>query len=208
MAKNAFRCRYDYYWVSVFEVEYKEYSGSQTRMAFSETPTEALPLTCRPSFGVAWLTKDKFKVNKTYDCWYVSGISKVSLHPDGFFSCQAKGPSSIEMIRQYFFLLTEFLHSLFIHKKGKASYWRWETLAGVISGFLTSMISISFVRILQLVNSWLTQTGAARMVARAINIVFLKRACFLVAYFSFMGWLMIHFGKRIGLPEIYRLYNY
>ncbi|PSR91719.1 Leukotriene B4 receptor 1 like [Actinidia chinensis var. chinensis] len=60
-----FRCRHDYYWASVFEVEYKYHSG-ETRLALAEAPNEALPVDCRPNFGVAWLTKDKFKVNETY----------------------------------------------------------------------------------------------------------------------------------------------
>lgn len=46
----------------VFQVEYKEDSLDQTLHALAEAPKEALPLDCRPSFNVAWLTKDKFKV--------------------------------------------------------------------------------------------------------------------------------------------------
>ena len=121
------------------QVEYKDYSLGQTRFALAETPNEALPLNCRPNFGAAWLTKDKFKVgiaklqasligyilsqisfspwslsysfllillqvNKTYDYWYTSGISKVSLYRDDLFSCQAKDPSQVEMIKRYFIL--------------------------------------------------------------------------------------------------------
>ncbi|RVW93706.1 hypothetical protein CK203_043407 [Vitis vinifera] len=100
LEKRKFRCHYDYYWASVFKVEYKDSLG-QTRLTLTEAPNEALPLDCRPNFGAAWLTKDKFKVNETYDCWYASGISKVSIYQDSFFSCQAKEPSTIEMIRRY-----------------------------------------------------------------------------------------------------------
>ncbi|KAJ6701447.1 hypothetical protein OIU74_012750 [Salix koriyanagi] len=167
--RSKFRCRYDYYWASVFEVEYKDYSLGQTQFALAEAPNEALPLNCRPNFGAAWLTKDKFKVNKTYDCWYTSGIVKVSLYRDDIFSCQAKDPSQVEMIKRYFILFEEMLHSSLVQKKQKASYWR--------------MFSHT-------------------------NIVFFKRTCFLVAYFSFMGWLTIQYGKRLGLPEIRRVYNY
>uniref|UniRef100_A0A6N2NAN1 Uncharacterized protein n=1 Tax=Salix viminalis TaxID=40686 RepID=A0A6N2NAN1_SALVM len=83
---------------------YKDYSLGQTQFALAEAPNEALPLNCRPNFGVAWLTKDRFKVNKTYDCWYTSGISKVSLYRDDLFSCLAKDPSQVEMIKRYFIL--------------------------------------------------------------------------------------------------------
>lgn len=43
-------------------MEYKDSLG-QTRLALTEAPNEALPLDCRPNFGAAWLTKDKFKVD-------------------------------------------------------------------------------------------------------------------------------------------------
>ncbi|PON44792.1 exopolysaccharide production negative regulator [Parasponia andersonii] len=102
--KSKFRCRYDYYWASIFQVEYKDLSSGVTQLALAEAPNEALPLNCRPNFGAAWLNKDKFKVNETYDCWYTYGIPKVSLHDDGFFSCQAKDPSTFEMIKRYFLL--------------------------------------------------------------------------------------------------------
>ncbi|KAI6706817.1 hypothetical protein NL676_009779 [Syzygium grande] len=97
--KRKFRCHYDYYWASVFKVEYKDHLSGQTRLALAEAPNEALPADCRPGFGVAWLTKDSFKVNNTYDCWYTSSNSKVSIYLDDFFSCQAKDPSAMEMMR-------------------------------------------------------------------------------------------------------------
>ncbi|XP_033516226.1 uncharacterized protein [Nicotiana tomentosiformis] len=101
--RKKFRCRYDYYWASVFKVEYMDHSG-QARLALAEAPNEALPSDCRPNFSAAWLTKDKFKVNKTYECWYTLGISKVHIYEDGFFDCQAKDPSTIEMFIRYLIL--------------------------------------------------------------------------------------------------------
>ncbi|KDP39747.1 hypothetical protein JCGZ_02767 [Jatropha curcas] len=206
--RSKFRCRYDYYWASVFEVEYKDHSLGQKQLAFAEAPNEALPLNCRPNFGAAWLTKDKFKVNRTYDCWYTSGISKVTLYPDGFFPCQAKDPSSLEMIRRYFSMSVKILKSFFDRKKGKHNYWRWETIAGIVTGFSTSLISISCIRFLHHMKFRLSQTYIAQMVMKTIKMVFFKRACFLLAYLSIVGWLLIQYGKRLGIPEIYRAYNY
>lgn len=197
LERSRFRCRYDYYWTSVFKVEYRDHSLGQTRLAFTEAPNEALPLSCRPSFGAAWLTKDKFKVNETYDCWYTSGISTVKLYNDGFFSCQAKDPSTIEMIKRYLIISTKILRS-WISSKGRSRYWRWETIAGVVTGFSTSIITISFVRILQHMKSWLPQ---------AINAVHIKRFCFLLVYFSVMGWLASQYWKRLNIP-ITEVYNY
>ncbi|XP_065877962.1 uncharacterized protein [Euphorbia lathyris] len=202
---SKFRCRYDYYWASVFEVEYKDYSLGQTRLAFAEAPNEALPINCRPNFGSVWLTKDKFKVNKTYDCWYTVGFSKVSLYPDGFFPCQAKDPSIIEMMRRYIVL---FIKSWFEQKKAKTNEWMLGAVGGIVAGFLTSVISVKLISILRLMKSRLAQTYIAQLVATTIQMIFLRRACFLVAYFSVVGWLVIQYGKRLGIPEIYRIYYY
>ncbi|XP_059275519.1 uncharacterized protein LOC132030065 isoform X2 [Lycium ferocissimum] len=61
--RKKFRCHYDYYWASVFKVEYMDHSG-QARLALAEAPNEALPSDCRPNFSGAWLTKDKFEVHE------------------------------------------------------------------------------------------------------------------------------------------------
>ncbi|KAK8983214.1 hypothetical protein V6N11_057966 [Hibiscus sabdariffa] len=94
-------------------VEYRDHSLGLMQFAQTEAPNEALPLSCRPNFGAAWLTKDKFKVNETYDCWYISGIPTVKLYSDGFFSCKAKDPSLIEMMKRYFIISTKILRSWF-----------------------------------------------------------------------------------------------
>ncbi|KAL3619133.1 hypothetical protein CASFOL_036703 [Castilleja foliolosa] len=102
--RKKYRCHYDYYWASVFKVEYIDHSG-QARLALAEAPNEALPYNCRPSFGAAWLTKDKFKVNGTYECWYTLGISKVNINHKGLFDCRAEYPSTVEMIKRYYILV-------------------------------------------------------------------------------------------------------
>lgn len=187
--RKKFRCRYDYYWASVFKVEYNDHLG-QTQLALAEAPNEALPLDCRPNFGVAWLTKNKFKVNETYDCWYTFGLSKVNIYHDNFFNCQAKDPSAIEMLRRYFILSLRILESWYTNR-GRAWYWKWEAMAGLITGFSTSLISITMFRILQQVKSCLPQIC--------------KRACLFIAYFSVVGWLSIQYGKKLGLPDIFRV---
>lgn len=74
--KKKFRCRYDYYWASIFEViltstffilhYYKKwnsdvihfqveytYHSSYPHIAFAEAPNEALPPNCRPTINTA-----------------------------------------------------------------------------------------------------------------------------------------------------------
>ncbi|KAK8998563.1 hypothetical protein V6N11_083950 [Hibiscus sabdariffa] len=137
---NKFKCRYDYYWSSVFKVEYRDHSLGLMQFAQTEAPNEALPISCRPNFGAAWLTKDKFKVNETYDCWYISGIPTVKLYSDGFFSCQAKDPSLIEMMKRYIIISTKILQSWF-SDEGNARYLGQEIKAG---GTLFSMCYLLF----------------------------------------------------------------
>ncbi|XP_017640682.1 uncharacterized protein LOC108482088 [Gossypium arboreum] len=194
---SKFRCRYDYYWTSVFKVEYTDHSLDQMQLALTEAPNEALPVSCRPDFGVAWLTKDKFKVNETYDCWYILGTTTVKMYNDGFFSCQAKDPSLTEMMKRYLILSIKILKSWF-SSEGYARYWKSEAIAGIVTGFSTSIITISFIRTLQHMKSWLPQ---------AINTLHIKRVCFLLVYFSVMGWLASHYWRRLSIPFI-KAFNY
>ncbi|RYR33568.1 hypothetical protein Ahy_A10g048172 [Arachis hypogaea] len=150
--RSKYRCRFDHYWASVFQVEYKDNFSGQIQVAFAEAPNEALPLYCRPNFGAAWLAQYKFKVNETYDCWYTSGVSKVRFDQDNLFSCQADGQSALEKIKLYSNMATEMVRSWFSGRI-RNKYWKWETIAGLMAGFSTSLISITFFRFLQLLLS-------------------------------------------------------
>ncbi|XP_010255761.1 PREDICTED: uncharacterized protein LOC104596357 isoform X2 [Nelumbo nucifera] len=202
LERRKFRCHYDYYWASVFKVEYKEHSSGQTRLALAEAPREALPLDCRPSFGTAWLTKDKFKVNETYNCWYTPGFSKVGIYSDNLFNCQTKDPSIVEMMRRSSILFTTMVYSSF-SGKGRVRHIYRETLAGLVAGVLTSFISVILVRLLYGLKSRLSKGWESRKLHLAVYGVRIKRACFLVAYFSFMGWLTIQYGKMLGFPKMF-----
>lgn len=203
--RKKFRCHYDYYWASVFKVEYMDHSG-QARLALTEAPYEALPSDCRPNFSGAWLTKDKFEVNETYECWYTLGISKVHIYQDGFFDCQAKDPSTIEMFIRYLILFMRILKSWYV--SGLSYFhWRWEAVAGVIAGFCTSMISVIFLGLLRRLFSCIYQLSVARRLTLPLNKVRLRRVCFLLAYVSFTSWLAVQYFRRIGLPKIAVYYS-
>ncbi|XP_042491017.1 uncharacterized protein LOC122070838 [Macadamia integrifolia] len=197
LERRKFRCHYDYYWASVFKVEYKEHSSGQTHHALAEAPKEALPPDCRPSFGTAWLAKDNFKVNETYNCWYTPGVSKVDIYSDGLFNCHAKDPSLVEMIRRFSILFTRIMDS-WPTNMGRAKHPYRDSIAGIITGMSTSLIVIILARLqlgskFRLVRSW-----KAKKLLPAF-----KWACFLIAYASFMGWLTIQYGKMLGIPKIF-----
>lgn len=97
----------------------------------------------------------------------------------------------------------EMINSWFSDKGKRAKYWRWETIAGVVTGFSTSLISITFMRFLQLLLSSSYRSFAAWILRWHINVVLIRRACFLLAYLSFVAWLAIQYGKRLGLMDIF-----
>ncbi|KAL0447694.1 UNVERIFIED_CONTAM: hypothetical protein Slati_1897300 [Sesamum latifolium] len=179
------------------KVEYIDHSG-QARYALAEAPNEALPNNCRPSFGAAWLTKDKFKVNETYECWYTLGISKVNINHEGLFNCQAEDPTTAEMLKRYSILFTRILKSWFFSWES-VNQWRWDVIAGLITGFTTSLLSITLIGLLRPLISITRRLVASWTLAQYPSTILLKRACFFAVYFSFMSWVTIHYVKRLGL---------
>ncbi|KFK28582.1 hypothetical protein AALP_AA7G015800 [Arabis alpina] len=195
--RDKFRCRFDYYWASVFKVEYKDHLMGQTRLAFSEAPNEALPPECRPNFGAALLTKDNFKVNETYDCWYTLGIPKIKLYRDSFFGCQANDLSFTDTVKQYSVLLLSWFNG-----KARPKYWRYDVIAGIVSGFSTSIFTVFIVSILKHAKSWFPRAcSSVRSQFSKVNLlVQVKRACLVLVYFSILGWMATQYLK-ILLPN-------
>ncbi|KAL8498648.1 hypothetical protein ACS0TY_021839 [Phlomoides rotata] len=195
--RKKYRCHFDYYWASVFKVEYIDHSG-QAKFAFAEAPNEALPYNCRPNFGAAWLTKDIFKVNETYECWYKLGISKVNINHKGLFNCQAEDPSTVEMLKRYSILFTRILKS-WLSSWNPINKWRWDVVAGLITGFITSLLSVTLIGLLRPLLSMVRRRLASWMSKVYPSNVILKRACFFAVYFSFMSWITLQYLKRLGL---------
>eukprot|EP00252_Welwitschia_mirabilis_P018148 TRINITY_DN40389_c0_g1_i1.p1 TRINITY_DN40389_c0_g1~~TRINITY_DN40389_c0_g1_i1.p1 ORF type:complete len:335 (+),score=33.93 TRINITY_DN40389_c0_g1_i1:261-1265(+) len=100
-----FRCRYDYYWTSVFKVQYKLLESNSPVEAEAEAPIEALPLDCRPDFSFALRTAQAFKVNETYLCKYTPGKSTVDIVEQNYFNCSVAEPTVFELIRRLVLLL-------------------------------------------------------------------------------------------------------
>lgn len=201
--KRKFRCRYDYYWASVFKVEYRDHFSGQVLLGLAEVPKEALPGDCRPNFSSAWSTKHMLKVNETYDCWYTSGRSKVEILQDGYFGCEAKDPSAFEMMRRYAILSMKMLQSwLSGQLKAKPKLIGLEVVAGVIAGFLTPIIlMISFTICKQLLFRF--PRSFAAIIASLIRRLLLSRVFFLLTYFAFVGWVAIQYGNMLGLGDLF-----
>ncbi|CAH9080735.1 unnamed protein product [Cuscuta europaea] len=195
-----FRCHYDYYWASVFKVEYIDHSG-HSRLAFAEAPNEALPSDCRPNFIAAWLAKDRFKVNETYKCRYTLGISKIDIYEDGFFGCQAKDPSTVEMSIRYIILFMRILKSAFPSANLRRS-WGLGVVTGLLTGIFSSLAIIFSASLVWKFRPKRRHLSMTRWLTLHCSAVCLKRVCFFVAYVSFSSWLAIQYIKRMGIPEV------
>lgn len=143
--RTRYPCHYDYYWASVFQVEYIPYASSRPIQAAAEAPKEALPLDCRPSFSSAWRTKDEFKVNETYHCKYTPGKSKVDIVGDNFFNCFAKEPSIYELIRRVTLLFWHWDQFSF-SKKSSAANLLWKQVASIFVGMSLSILVACFAK--------------------------------------------------------------
>lgn len=195
--KRRFRCRDDYYWASVFEVEYKEYITGQIFHAVAEAPKEALPHDCRPGFSTAWLTKNMFKVNGTFNCRYIPGSQKVDIYSDDLFNCLAKEPSTAEMLRRFFILFTR----SYSEKRSSGRRMVY-TVIGIISGMLGSMCVIIVIKSLQVLALAMAKKWDVRNHHISIFAAQFRRACLLVAYISIMGWLTLQYSKMIGFRQL------
>ncbi|XP_020084202.1 uncharacterized protein LOC109707379 [Ananas comosus] len=195
--KRKFRCRDDYYWASVFQVEYKEYFSGQLFHAVAEAPKEALPHDCRPDFGTAWLMRLKFKVNETYNCRYMPGGRKADIYSDDLFNCQTKEPSLAEMTRRIFILSTRSytIESLSSRLVGYI-------VGGIVSGMLSAMCVIVLLKSLQGLFHAATNRLGAKKSYIIISLQRFRRACLILAYFSAVGWLTLQYGKKIGLKQL------
>ncbi|KAL0687717.1 hypothetical protein Bca4012_087394 [Brassica carinata] len=179
--RDKFRCRYDYYWASVFKVEYKDHLMGQTRLAFSEAPNEALPPECRPNFGAALLTKDNFKAGER-------DLRLLVRNRD----------SKNQALSGRLFRLSKLLQSWF-NGKGRPKYWRYDVIAGIVSGFSTSIITVLVVRILSNAKSWFPRAccSVKSKLSKVNLFVQVKRACLVIAYFYILGWMATQYLKII-----------
>ncbi|TVU15886.1 hypothetical protein EJB05_39429, partial [Eragrostis curvula] len=196
-SNRKFRCHDDYYWASVFQVEYKEYFSGQTSYALAESPKEALPHSCRPDFGATWSTTLKFKVNESYSCRYTLGSNKADIHSDKLFNCTAEEPSKREMLKRIFILFSE----SFVSEDFSSQRIIGHVAAGVVLGMLSSVLITILLRSL-----YRLFLAAARSAVRKHSIRVLagrfKRACLLVAYVSAVCWFTLQYSKFIGLKEL------
>ncbi|CAH8358803.1 unnamed protein product [Eruca vesicaria subsp. sativa] len=131
-----------------------------------------------------------FKVNETYDCWHTLSIPKIKLYRDGFFGCQADDLSFTDIFKQY---------DVFVN--GRRKYWRYDVIAGIVSGFSTSIITVFIIRILRHAKSWFPRAccSVKNQISKVNLLVQVKRACLVVVYFSILGWMATQYLKILFL---------
>lgn len=197
---SRYRCYYDYYWASVFKVEYKPHALSQTIHAAAEAPQEALPVECRPNFSSAWKIKDKFKVNETYHCKYTPGKSKVDIVGDNFFSCSAKEVSLFELISRVsilFWRSDRFISS----KRSTTMHLMWSIAALIFSGMSCSILLTVLVKTAKVLRFRLLGGHEPKKVDDVFFEVRVQLFCYSIASLFFVIWIE---GQREELFSVYR----
>ena len=97
----------------------------------------------------------------------------------------------------YFFSrLSKLLQSWF-NGKGRPKYWRYDVIAGIVSGFSTSIIAVFVVRILSNAKSWFPRAccSVKSKLSKVNLLVQVKRACLVIAYFYILGWMATQYLK-------------
>eukprot|EP00250_Pteridium_aquilinum_P009598 c18783_g1_i2 orf=957-1580(+) len=154
--RSRFRCYFEYYWASVFKVEYKPYSSELLVEATSEVPKAALPAYCRPGFGRLWILKEKYKVNGTYPCKYSPGsLEMVDIAEDLFVKCKPEKVTVLSLFKQAWMGL--FFSEQWIFSSSSQ--------AGLV--FRTALSSISFAACYSVLI-----TGLARTVCEARSMLY------------------------------------
>ncbi|EFH45455.1 predicted protein, partial [Arabidopsis lyrata subsp. lyrata] len=73
-------------------------------------------------------------------------IPKIKLYRNSFFGCQANDLSFTDIVKQY--------SNSWLNGEATPKYWKDDVIAGIVSGFATSIITVFIVRILRHVKSW------------------------------------------------------
>lgn len=76
--------------------------------------------------------------------------------------------------------------------------WRWDVIAGLVTGFSTSLISFSLVGFLRPLMAFICRFCAVRELPHSPSTILLKRACLFALYVSIMSWVTIQYIKRLG----------
>ncbi|WZZ24912.1 hypothetical protein YC2023_008313 [Brassica napus] len=188
--RDKFRCRYDYYWASVFKVEYKDHLMGQTRLAFSEAPNEALPPECRPNFGAALLTKDNFKAGSFNSSRFLEQLSKVNL----FVQLKETVSSSWFGFQAPFltrYLTSETPAERRVLTTSKCPF--WEANSSIRTKYITDLGLISRFLLVQ------TLASSISHVTVFLPTLILKIVCLYLVDFDVLAWIILDRFFYLGL---------
>lgn len=132
------RCYFEYYWASVFEVEFRPKTSSLPFQAAVEAPPLLLPSSCRPSFRAAWKKKERYKINSTYPCRY----SPSALHVVQLVEEDNVHQNCTETDSSTWKYLQNFLLQLFYSEKSiiSVSTKNGQLLGGLVSGIFEGIL--------------------------------------------------------------------
>lgn len=82
-----------------------------------------------------------------------------------------------------------------------AGYLLKGAVTGVFSGFLSSISLLTLIKLIKVAKLWLVRISGD-LKHRRVMLVQLRQSCFIVAYISAICWLVVKYGKVIGIPEV------
>jgi hypothetical protein len=136
--RSKLRCYFDYYWTSVFKVEFRPHFSEAAVEAAAESPAEVLPIDCRPDFHTVWRTKERFQINEDYPCKYnPSNLQRVELVQNFTGNCTVEEPPMTTISRHFWTLFAHHTDIFSISSKNGHIFWR--TLTSISLGFCYSI---------------------------------------------------------------------
>lgn len=199
-----FRCYFEYYWASVFKVEFKPYSSNLLVEAVSEVPKAALPASCRPGFGPVWILKEKYQVNVTYPCKYSLGSSgMVDMADDLFAKCKSEKVTILNLIKQSLTALF-FSEQWIFSSRSQAGLVFRKALNAILFAAGYSVLVTGFARTVCEMRSMLYGSNSFSVVEKVYFEVRLQITCMLMATLVGASWYNGHMeGLKLFMNRIF-----
>lgn len=144
---SKFQCYFDYYWTSVFKVEYRPHASLVAVETAAESPKESLPQDCRPEFGDVWRAIERFQINEVYPCEYNPGnLLSVELTDRLVGNCSSNELLKPNLIFGQFQTLIAHQIMMFL-SSSKTGMMFWRTALSVGLGFCYSVIVTAFTKL-------------------------------------------------------------
>lgn len=203
--RSKFRCYFDYYWASVFKVEFEPHLLGLHVQARAEIPREALPAFCRPGFGATWTLKEMYQINWTYPCKYTPGnLEMVEMTENWFANCKADELTVLNLIKQVWIMLFFSEQSIF-YGSSQAGFIFWKALAAVSFGMCCSIFVTGFAKTIRQLRFMMSNSKELSDLEVVYFEARLQITCIFVATLGGAVWYIGQKELSLGLNDFLQL---